>query len=284
MGGSVLNTHDDNDAGSSALGSLGQFLPRMEEVLPEWREERGSLGSRVVTLEGGARPVQMAAISLLQQGFARYWHRVGSDTATFLAPSVAHRAAVRRVTDLLDVIGALWSTPVAACRASPQFATLAGRVMLQSDATYLVGADATGFDGVHDPGDERRVLQCEMIGSHRHLMVEVEGTTADDAQLEIYRRGGAQELWQLELEVPHGAVSIWDLGAGSPRLRDTSQLFKGLHAGVLHAGLGVLASLGGSSAWHHPTTPEEVEIHVRMGQILGAPGRPVSRAGDPTAA
>ncbi len=214
------------------------------DVIPEWREGMGSLGSRTLELSGGTDRVFGAIVGCLADRFRKSFYDIARGIALFMAPSAMHersaRGALELVQALCECVG-LAVVPMGAATAR----TADDSAAADPDESFFIGPRAERFLRIQQ-ADGLDAAVAEMGNAPRDLVIEVEHTRRNTAKRLVYRDAGIGELWELATGASGRAPAIWDLQAGdAPQRVDRSRVLPGARASALPAALTELRRIGG---------------------------------------
>ncbi len=234
------------------------------QVIPEWREGRGSLGSATVELSGGCPEVFASVVERLGVQFRKAWYDLASQIAVFMAPSAMHESTARGTLELVQALCECFGLAVVPMGATSAHAARAGggSARADPDESFFVGPRAERFLVLmHSRGREAAI--AEMQGEPRDLVVEVEHAHRSTNKRGIYRDAGVTELWELATGAAGRAPAIWDLQTrAAPTETPASRVLAGVMADALPAAMVELDRIGGL---------------VGLGRALGR-GEPAARS------
>ena len=213
------------------------------QVIPEWREDTGSLGSATLEVSGGDREVLGAIVDCLARRFRKSWYDLARGVAVFMAPSGMHESHSRESLELVRALCECQGLAVVGMGATTARAPHGAGA--DPDESFFIGRRAERFLEIRrSSGLEAAV--AEMENEPRDLVVEVEHSHRDQHKRGIYRDAGVSELWELATRAAGRAPAIWDLLApDAPVEMDQSRVLPGVRADALPAAMAELAAVGG---------------------------------------
>ena len=233
----------------------------------------GDRQSHVLSLASADQQALRRLVEELGGGFRKICFDLAAGFVEFMAPSQEHEFTSRDARDLVLVLCRVRGLEVVDMGATT-IGVPDGTRSVVPDESFLIGERAAEYRRLEAAAGAAAAM-ASIRGQPPDLAIEVEHTSHQPEKVDVYRRCGVGELWDLASEAKGRAPRIYDLTGKAARPRETSRLLPGIRAARLPAAAEALRAIGGPISYAEQRARGE-PVDRRLLDIVASSDRPPS--------